>query len=45
MDAGEYELALQAYNRAAAQQGINVDTLSAIGSAKGPLLPIPVVHP
>ncbi len=33
MDAGEYELALQAYNRAAAQQGINVDTLSAIGSA------------
>ncbi len=33
MQAGEYELALQAYNRAAAQQGINVDTLSAIGSA------------
>ncbi len=33
MEAGEYELALQAYNRAAAQQGINVDTLSAIGSA------------
>lgn len=33
MDAGEYELALQAYNRAAVQQGINVDTLSAIGSA------------
>ena len=33
MAAGEYELALQAYNRAAAQQGINVDTLSAIGSA------------
>ena len=33
MDAGEFELALQAYNRAAAQQGINVDTLSAIGSA------------
>ncbi|SFS21984.1 tetratricopeptide repeat protein [Yoonia litorea] len=33
MAAGEYELALQAYNRAAVQQGINVDTLSAIGSA------------
>ena len=33
MAAGEYELALRAYNRAAAQQGINVDTLSAIGSA------------
>ena len=33
MAAGEYELALQAYNRAAAQQGLNVDTLSAIGSA------------
>ena len=33
MEAGEYELALQAYNRAALQQGINVDTLSAIGSA------------
>ncbi|MEM8537495.1 MAG: tetratricopeptide repeat protein [Pseudomonadota bacterium] len=31
--AGEYELALQAYNRAAAQQGLNVDTMSAIGSA------------
>lgn len=33
MDAGEYELALKAYNRAAAQQGLNVDTMSAIGSA------------
>jgi Flp pilus assembly protein TadD len=32
MAAGEYELALKAYNRAAAQQGLNVDTLSAIGS-------------
>ena len=33
MDAREYELALKAYNRAAAQQGLNVDTMSAIGSA------------
>lgn len=33
MDAGEYELALKAYYRAAAEQGMNVDTLSAIGSA------------
>ncbi|WP_296423609.1 tetratricopeptide repeat protein [Yoonia sp.] len=33
MGAGEYELALKAYTRAAAQQGLNVDTLSAIGSA------------
>ena len=33
MDAGEYELALKAYNRAAIQQGLNADTLSAIGSA------------
>ncbi len=33
MDAGEYELALKSYNRAAAQQGLNVDTMSAIGSA------------
>lgn len=32
MAAGEYELALKAYNRAAAQQGLNVDTMSAIGS-------------
>jgi len=29
----EYELALKAYTRAAAQQGLNVDTLSALGSA------------
>ena len=33
MAAGEYELALDAYIRAAAQQGLNVDTLSALGSA------------
>ncbi len=33
MAAGEYELALEAYTRAAAQQGLNVDTLSALGSA------------
>jgi Flp pilus assembly protein TadD len=33
MAAGEYELALKAYLRAAADQGINVDTLSALGSA------------
>ncbi|SEV89576.1 TPR repeat-containing protein [Cognatiyoonia koreensis] len=33
MEAGEYELALKAYTRAAAQQGLNVDTLSALGSA------------
>ncbi|MFO8125961.1 MAG: tetratricopeptide repeat protein [Yoonia sp.] len=33
MAAGEFELALKAYNRAAAQQGLNVDTMSAIGSA------------
>ena len=33
MAAGEYELALQAYTRAASQQGLNVDTLSALGSA------------
>ncbi len=33
MDAGEFELALRAYTRAAAQQGLNVDTLSALGSA------------
>lgn len=32
MAAGEYELALKAYQRAAAQQGLNVDTMSAIGS-------------
>lgn len=34
MAAGEYELALRAYYRAAAHQGMDVDTLSAIGSAK-----------
>jgi Flp pilus assembly protein TadD len=33
MAAGEYELALKAYNRAAVQQGLNVDTMSALGSA------------
>lgn len=33
MAAGEYELALRAYYRAAAQQGLNADVLSAIGSA------------
>jgi len=33
MEAGEYELALKAYYRAAGETGINVDTLSAIGSA------------
>lgn len=33
MAAGEYELALKAYYRAASEQGINVDVLSAIGSA------------
>jgi len=33
MAAGEYQLALRAYNRAAGVQGLNVDTLSAIGSA------------
>lgn len=33
MDAGEYQLALDAYTRAAGQQGLNVDTLSAMGSA------------
>lgn len=33
MAAGEYELALEAYLRAAGQQGLNVDTLSALGSA------------
>lgn len=33
MGAGEYELALQAYMRAAGQQGLNIDTLSALGSA------------
>ncbi len=33
MAAGEYELALKAYYRAAADQGLTVDVLSAIGSA------------
>ncbi len=33
MEFGEYELALKAYLRAAVEQGINVDVLSAIGSA------------
>ena len=33
MAAGEYELALKAYLRAASEQGINADVLSAIGSA------------
>lgn len=33
MEAGEHELALEAYYRAAAKQGVNADVLSAIGSA------------
>ena len=33
MAAGEYELALKAYYRAAGEQGANADVLSAIGSA------------
>ena len=33
MEAAEYDLALKAYLRAAAEQGINVDVLSALGSA------------
>lgn len=33
MAAGEHELALKAYYRAAAEHGVNADTLSAIGSA------------
>jgi Flp pilus assembly protein TadD len=33
MAAGQYELALKAYYRAAAQHGVDVDVLSAIGSA------------
>lgn len=33
MAAGEYQLALRAYTRAASQQGATVDVLSAIGSA------------
>ncbi len=31
--AGEYDLALRAYTRDASQQGLNVDTVSALGSA------------
>jgi len=33
MEAGEFELALKSYYRAAGRQGVNVDILSAIGSA------------
>ncbi|MFT4151706.1 MAG: tetratricopeptide repeat protein [Paracoccaceae bacterium] len=33
MEAGEYELALKAYLRAASEQGINSDVLSALGAA------------
>ncbi|MDE0588701.1 tetratricopeptide repeat protein [Halocynthiibacter sp. C4] len=33
MEAGEYELALKAYLRAGAKYGLNVDVLSALGSA------------
>jgi Flp pilus assembly protein TadD len=33
MEAGEFELALKAYYRAASERGINSDVLSAIGSA------------
>ncbi len=33
MEAGEYDLALTSYYRAAAQHGMNADVLSAIGSA------------
>ena len=33
MEAGEYELALKAYLRAASEEGVNADVLSAIGSA------------
>jgi len=33
MAAGEYQLALKAYQRSAAEHGLNVDVLSAIGSA------------
>lgn len=33
METGEFELALRAYMRAAAEQGMTVDTLSALGSA------------
>ena len=33
MEAGEFELALDAYNRAVTERGVNVDVLSAIGTA------------
>ncbi|WP_373354271.1 tetratricopeptide repeat protein [Pseudoroseicyclus sp. CXY001] len=33
MEAGEYELALRAYTRAATEDGLTIDTLSAMGSA------------
>ncbi|MBV1864343.1 MAG: tetratricopeptide repeat protein [Rhodobacteraceae bacterium] len=33
MASGEYELALKAYRRAAGEQGLNADVLSALGSA------------
>ena len=33
LEAGEHELALKSYYRAAAEQGINADVMSAIGSA------------
>lgn len=33
MEAGEYELALRAYNRAAAERGATVEVLASIGSA------------
>ena len=33
MDSGEYELALSAYTRAAARDGLTVDTLSGLGTA------------
>lgn len=33
MEAGEYELALDAYLRAGVEDGLNVDTLAALGSA------------
>lgn len=33
MAAGEYDLAIEAYSRAAADQGMTVDVLSAVGSA------------
>ncbi|WP_054007605.1 tetratricopeptide repeat protein [Cypionkella psychrotolerans] len=33
MEVGEYELAMKAYLRAASEQGMNADVLSAIGSA------------